>query len=113
MRINRIEKFTRVVTKGLLSTQQATISQIVCGMITCRSLCLAEIARCFLTETHFPHNLKRAWRFVSNEKIQGQASKEVVARRLIRQLHHRLGIHPKQYLEIIIDWTSCWPYQTL
>jgi hypothetical protein len=101
------------VTKGLLSTQQSTISQIACGMIVCRSLCLAEIARCFQTETEFPHNLKRAWRFVSNERIQQQASKEVVARRLIRQLHHRLQLKANQYLELIIDWTSVHPFQVL
>jgi hypothetical protein len=113
MRLKRIEKFTRSVTKGLLSTQQSTISQVVCGLIVCRSLILAEIARCFQTETEFPHNLKRVWRFVSNERIQGQASKEVVTRRLIRQLHHRLQIKPKDYLEIIIDWTSVHPFQVL
>lgn len=113
MRLKRIGKFTRSVTKGLLSTQQATISQIVCGMLRCRSLILAEIARCFQTETEFPHNLKRAWRFVSNERIQDQTSKEVVTRRLIRQLHHRLQIRPTHYLEIIIDWTSVHPFQVL
>ena len=113
MRIKRIGKFTRAVTKGLLSSQQATISQVVCGILVCRSLILAEIARCFQTETSFPHNLKRAWRFVSNERIQDQKSKEVVARRLIRQLHHRLQIKPKHYLEIIIDWTSVHPFQVL
>lgn len=113
MRIKRVEKFTKSVTKGLLSTQQATISQIVCGMLICRSLCLAEIARCFQTETQFPHNLKRTWRYVSNERIQDQASKEVVARRLIRQLHHRLQIRPAHHLEIIIDWTSVHPFQVL
>ena len=74
MRFKRIEKFTRSVTKGLRSTQQATISQIVCGILASRSLILAEIARCFQTETQFPHNLKRAWRFVSNERIHDQAS---------------------------------------
>ena len=113
MRIKRISKFTSSVTKGLLSTQQAAISQIVCGMLICRSLILAEIARCFQTETEFPHNLKRAWRFVSNERIQDQASKEVVARRLIKQLHHRLQIRPNNYLQIIIDWTSVHPFQVL
>ncbi len=113
MRIKRIEKFTRSVTKGLLSTQQATICQVVCGILVCRSLILAEIARCFQTEVEFPHNLKRAWRFVSNKRIQDQASKEVVARRLINQLYHRLEIKPKQYLEIIIDWTSVHPFQVL
>jgi len=113
MRFKRIEKFTSSVTKGLLSTQQSTISQVVCGLIVCRSLCLAEIARCFKTQTQFPHNLKRVWRFVSNERIQNQSSKEVVARRLIRQLHHRLQIKPKDYLEIIIDWTSVHPFQVL
>lgn len=113
MRIKRIRNFTRSVTKGLLSTQQTTISQVVCGMLGCRSLILAEIARCFQTQTSFPHNLKRAWRFVSNQRIQHQTSKEVVARRLIRQLHHRLQIKPKQYLEVIIDWTSVHPFQVL
>jgi hypothetical protein len=113
MRFKRIEKFTSSVTKGLLSTQQSTISQVVCGLIVCRSLILADIARCFQTETEFPHNLKRAWRFVSNERIQDQASKGVVARRLIRQLHHRLQIKPKHHLEIIIDWTSVHPFQVL
>lgn len=113
MRLKRISKFTRSVTRGLLSSQQATFCQVVCGMLVCRSLCLAEIARCFHTETTFPHNLKRTWRFVSNDRIQDQACKEVVARRLIRQLHHRLQINPTQYLEIIIDWTSVHPFQVL
>jgi hypothetical protein len=113
MRFKRIDKFTRSVTKGLLSTQQASLSQVVTGIIVCRCLILAEIARCFQTETLFPHNLKRAWRFVSNERIQDHASKEVVARRLLIQLHHRLEIKPKDYLEIIIDWTSVHPFQVL
>ena len=113
MRFKRVEKFTRAVSKGLLPTQQATISQVVCGILVCRCLILAEIARCFHTQTEFPHNLKRAWRYVSNERVQNQASKEVVARRLIRQLHHRLQLKPKDYLEIIIDWTSVHPFQVL
>jgi hypothetical protein len=113
MRLKRIEKFTSSVTKGLLSTQQQTISQVVCGLVVCRCLILAEIARCFQTSVEFPHNLKRVWRFVSNERINDCSSKELVARRLISQLHHRLQIKPKQYLQIIIDWTSVWPYQLL
>jgi hypothetical protein len=113
MRLKRIGKFTSSVTKGLLPTQQATLSQVVCGIIVCRSLCLAEIARCFKTQTSFPHNLKRTWRYVSNERIQRQQSKEVVARRIIRQLHHRLQIKPTHYLEVIIDWTSVHPFQVL
>jgi len=113
MRFKRIEKFTQSMTKGLLSTQQATLSHIVCSMIVCRSLCLAELARCFQSSTDFRHSLKRVWRFVSNERINDRAAKEVVARRLVRQLHHRLEIQPKQYLEIIMDWTTVWPYVVL
>jgi hypothetical protein len=113
MRLKRLEKFTSSLTKGLLSTQQATLSQIVCGMLGCRSLILAEIARCFQTQTLFPHNLKRVWRFVSNERLQEQACKEVVARRLIKQLLHRLQIKPKDHIEIILDWTSVHPFQVL
>ena len=82
-------------------------------MLVCRSLILAEIARCFQSSTSFRHNLKRAARYVSNERINSAESKEVVARRLVAQLHHRLQIKPKHYIEIIIDWTSVHPYQVL
>jgi hypothetical protein len=113
MRLKRIQKFTKAVTKGLLPTQQATVSQVVCGMITCRCLILAEIARCFQSCVAFAHNLKRVFRFVSNERLTASASKEVVAARLIRQLHHRLKLKPNAYLEVIVDWSSVWPYQLL
>lgn len=101
-----ISKFTSSVTKGLLSTQQATLSHIASAILVCRSLILAEIARCFQTAVQFPHNLKRVWRFVSNERINYSSCKKLVARRLIRQLHDRLQITPKQPLKIIIDSTS-------
>jgi hypothetical protein len=113
MRLKRIQKFTKAVTKGLLPTQQATVSQVVCGMITCRGLILAEIARCFQTCVAFPHNLKRVFRFVSNPRLTAETSKEVLASHLIRQLHHRLRLKPQQHLEVIVDWTSAWPYQVL
>jgi hypothetical protein len=113
MRFKRIDKFTSSVTKGLLSTQQATLSHIVCSMLTCRCLCLAELARCLPSATNFRHNLKRVWRFVCNERINDPKRKEVVARRLLRQLHHRLQIQPKQHLEILMDWTTVWPYVVL
>jgi Transposase DDE domain len=113
MRLKRVQKFTKAVTKGLLPTQQATLSQVVTGLLVCRCLILAEIARCFETAVAFPHNLKRVFRFVSNERLTAQASKEVVASRLLRQLHHRLKVKPRQYLEVILDWTSVWPYQVL
>lgn len=113
MRLKRVSKFTRSVTKGLLPTQQAALSHIVCSMLTCRSLCLAELARCLHSSTDFRHNLKRVWRFVSNDRINTSTAKELLARRLIRQLHHRLDIRPKQQLEIIMDWTTVWPYVVL
>ena len=113
MRFKRIKKFTSSVTKGLLSSQQQTISQVVCGLIVCRCLILAELARCFQSSTSFPHNLKRAARFVSNHRINSHQSKEIVASRMIRQLHHRLQLKAHQPLEIIIDWTSVDPFQVL
>src|SRR6185295_17589122 len=113
MRLKRIAKFTSSVTKGLLPTQQATLSQMLCGVLCCRSLILAEIARGFETVVAFPHNLKRVARFVANPRLNALQSKQVIARRLLRQLHHRLQLKPIQPLEIIIDWTSVWPYQVL
>ncbi len=113
MRLKRIAKFTASVTKGLLPTQQTTLAQMVCGLLLCRSLTLAEIARGFETRVAFRHNLKRVARFVSNPRLQSLQSKQVIARRLLRQLHHRLQVKPQQPLEIIMDWTSVWPYQVL
>ena len=113
MRLTRIEKFTRPLMKGLLPTQQATLSQLVCGMLVCRSLILAEIARGFETAVAFVHNLKRVFRFVSNEQITADKSKEVVASHLIHQLCRRLRLGPQHSLEVIIDWTSAGDYQVL
>jgi hypothetical protein len=48
MRLKRMSKFSRSVTKGLLPTQQATLSQVVCGMLFSRghgrpvSICLGR-----------------------------------------------------------------------
>src|ERR1051325_6096120 len=113
MRFSRIAKFSSSLTKGLLPTQQATLNQVVCALLSCRCLLLAELARCFHTATSFPHNLKRVWRFVSNQRLNRDSSKEVVTRRALRQLHHRLQLKPTDPLKIIIDWTSVWPYQAL
>ena len=113
MRLKRVHQFTSSLTKGLLPSQQATLSQMVCGLLFCRSLILAEIARGFETDVAFTHNLKRVERFVSNPRLQSLRAKQVIARRLLRQLHHRLQLKPPQPLEIIIDWTSVWPYQVL
>ena len=113
MRLKRIEKFTKPLTKDLRPTQQATISQVACGMLVCRSLILAEIARGCETAVAFVHNLKRVFRYVDNERITDQHSKEVVASRLIRQLCRRLRLSPRQPVEVIIDWTRVGDYQVL
>src|SRR5436305_2813734 len=113
MRLKRIAKFTKAVTKGLLPSQQATLSQMVCGLLCCRSLLLAEIARGFETKVAFSHNLKRVARYVSKPRLQSHQCNQLMARRLLRQPHHRLQLKPRQPLEIIIAWTSVWPYQVL
>lgn len=113
MRLKRVTKFTKPLTKGLLQSQQATIDQVVCGILLCRCLILAEIARCFETEVEFPHRLKRVFRYVDNERINQPSNKEVVARRLINQLRRRLQLKLNQPLEIIIDWTSVNRFQLL
>jgi hypothetical protein len=113
MRLKRVSQFTKPLTKGLLPTQQATLSQVVCGLMVCRCLILAEIARGLETKVKFVHNLKRVFRFGSNPPLSESKSKEVVATRLIAQLRRRLHLQPYQYLEVILDWTSVGCYQVL
>ena len=103
MRLKRIEKFTNSLTKDLRPMQQATSSQVICGMLMCRSLILAEIARGFETTVAFVHHRKRVFRYVDNERITEQHSQELVASRLIQQLCRRLRLGRGQYLEVIID----------
>ena len=123
MRLKRVSKFIKPLTKDLLETQIATISQVTCGMLTNESLSLAEIARGFETEVDFRHNLKRVERFVSNPRISQRPDSqepdapltvsERVARRLVRQLRRRLKLAKKAPLEIILDWTSVGVFQVL
>lgn len=90
----------------MITTPTSTLSQMICGLLLCRSLILAEMARHFETEVAFVYKLKRVARYVSNPRLQALQAKQLVARRLLRQLHHRLQLKPTQPLEIIIDWTS-------
>jgi len=113
MRLKRIRKFSRSVTKGLRPTQQETINQVVCGMLVHRCLILAQIARGFETAVAFVHNLKRVFRYGDNPRLTEQRSKEIVAARLIHQLERRLRVKPGQPLEVIMDWTSVGVYNVL
>jgi Transposase DDE domain len=123
VRLKRVTKFIKPLTKDLLTTQKATLSQVSCGMLGTSSLALAEIARGFETEVAFSHNLKRVARFVSNPRISQRPEEqdpdapltvsERVARRLVRQLRRRLKLAKTSPLEIILDWTSVKDFQVL
>lgn len=113
MRLMRVQKFTKNLTKDLRQSQQQTINQVVCRMITCNCLLLAEIARGFETVVEFVHNLKRVFRYVDNQRITENQTKEIVASRLLHQLRRRLRLGAQQPLEVIIDWTSVGDYQVL
>jgi hypothetical protein len=123
VRLKRVAKFIKPLTKDLLQTQNAVLSQVSCGMLATESLALAEIARGFETEVDFRHNLKRVERFVSNPRISQRPDpedptapltvSERVARRLVRQLRRRLKLATHAPIEIILDWTSVKQFQVL
>ena len=123
MRLRRVQKFSKAVTKDLLPTQQATIAQVVCGMLVAQSMLLAEIARHLETTVAFAHNLKRVFRFADNERLSTRpdplepdperTAQEKVARRTIHNLCRRQRVSPHKPLEIIVDWTSVGPFQVL
>ena len=123
MRLRRVSKFSKAVTKDLLPTQQATIAQVATGVLVARCLLLAEIARHFETAVTFAHNLKRVFRFASNPRLSARpdpalgrqplTAQQKVARRTIHQLRRRLRLRPHRPLEIILDWTSVGDFQLL
>jgi hypothetical protein len=123
MRLRRVQKFSKAVTKDLLPTQQATIAQVACGMLVAHSMLLAEIARHLESAVAFTHNLKRVFRFASNDRLSRRpdpacgdvplTAQMKVARRQIHDLRRRLRLRSHQPLEVILDWTSVGPFQVL
>lgn len=123
MRLKRVSTFSKAVTKDLLPTQQATIAQVVCGMLVTQSMLLAEIARHVETTVAFAHNLKRVFRVADNERLSRRpdplkpdaerTAQEKVARRTIHNLCRRQRIAPHMPCEIILDWTSVGHFQVL
>src|SRR5437879_1305483 len=123
MRLKRVTKFSKPLTKDLLDTQKAILAQVICGILVNESLALAEIARGFETVVAFAHNLKRVFRFVSNPRVSERPDpqsarapltvSERVARRTVHQLRRRLKLRQGAPLEIILDWTSVGSFQVL
>jgi hypothetical protein len=123
MRLKRVQKFSKAVTKDLLPTQQATIAQVVCGILVARCMLLAEIARHLETAVAFTHTLKRVFRFASNPRLSQRpdaaldaaplTAQQHIARRQLHALRRRLRLGPRTPLEIILDWTSVGPFQVL
>jgi DDE family transposase len=123
MRLRRVEKFSKAVTKDLLPTQQATIAHVACGMLVAHCMLLAEIARSLETVVEFAHALKRVFRFGNNPRLSARPDPDLlspeltaqmkVARRTIHSLSRRLRVGPRTRLEIILDWTSCGEFQIL
>jgi hypothetical protein len=123
MRLRRVSKFSKAVTKDLLPTQQATIAHVACGMLAAQCMLLAEIARSLETAVEFTHALKRVFRFGDNARLSARPDPDElapeltaqmkVARRTIHSLSRRLRVGPRKRLEIILDWTSCGQFQIL
>ena len=123
MRLQRVQKFSKPLTKDLLPTQQATIAHVACGMLVARCMLLAEIARSLETVVTFTHTLKRVFRFGDNARLSARPDADdlspeltaqmKVARRTIHNLSRRLRLGPRKRLEIILDWTSCGEFQIL
>src|SRR5438105_12292644 len=86
MRLRRVEKFSKAVTKDLLPSQQATIAHVACGLLVARCMLLAEIARSLETTVKFTHTLKRVFRFADNPRLSARPDADDLSPELTSQM---------------------------
>jgi len=86
-------------------SQRRTISDLSTGLLARGTLSLAEIARGMDDATTVRHRIKRAWRFMRNDRVAPALATEVLSRWTLS--------NPTVEVVVAIDWTDLGEYQLL
>ena len=84
-------------------SQAKTLGALVAGAMRCQRVSLANIGRQMLGSAK--HQIKRCWRFCSNDRVEAADAMCGVVKRLLRKR--------KKPLLIALDWVDIKGYQTL
>lgn len=94
-----------VCTRSLRRSQAKTLSVLVAAMLSVQRVSLANLGRSLAQRGPAKHAIKRAWRFLANERVEPIVAMGGVLQRL---LHKR-----QQPLVVSLDWTDLRGLQTL
>ncbi len=95
-----------IVCASLRRSQAKTLSQLVAGALLCSRISLAQIGRQMLGPTAVKHKIKRAWRFIANDRIEVSDAMRGLVPRLLKG-------RKKKPLLIAFDWTDIGGFCTL
>lgn len=91
----------------LRQSQAKTLIALVQAALQCPRISLASLGRQVHATTTVKHRIKRAWRFIANDRVEPTIAMTGVVQRLLRK-------HPKRKpLLISLDWTDLRGMQTL
>jgi hypothetical protein len=91
------------VCAHLRLSQAKTLSDLVFAAMHCQRVSLANIGRNLLGKTK--HQIKRAWRFCSNERVESADAMRGIVAKLLKKR--------KKKLLVAVDWVDIKGFQTL
>ena len=104
--MNRTETISWVVSVCavyLRLSQAKTLAALVASAMRCQRVSLANLGRSLLGTTK--HQIKRAWRFCANERIESADAMRGIVAKLLKKR--------KKKLLIAVDWVDIKGFQTL
>ena len=94
-----------VCSLSLRLSQAKTLSALVASAMHCQRVSLANLGRRMLGTTK--HQIKRAWRFCANERVESADAMRPILARLLKKRSR------KKKLLIALDWVDIKGFQTL
>jgi hypothetical protein len=104
--MNRTDTISWVVSACaiyLRRSQAKTLAALVASAMRCQRVSLANLGRNLLGTTK--HQIKRAWRFCANERVESADAMRAVVAKLLKKR--------KKKLLIAVDWVDIKGFQTL
>lgn len=98
---NNVERFIKPIFSQLGFHQLRNLVLVVYGIIHCRSLECAQIARHVPTQTSHHHTKKRIYEFLSNDRIDWEQMMSIWCRFVVAILLYSV----RMYLPVIVDIT--------
>ena len=104
----RVRSAINVALPFLVPTQKINLALLVSAILKKQTLCLSELARAYPTpekrrvdapKHNLLHRLKKLWRFIDNQRVDGREVQLALVEHTIASLGY------PQWLGLAIDWT--------